>query len=62
MFVCVYSMFVLSYVQIVVLPRADLSTMRSTECTKDHETEKAAKTQQRAVEPHVHRYKVYIMG
>jgi hypothetical protein len=44
MSVCVYSVFVLSCVQVAALRRADPPS-------KDYETEKAATIQQRAVEP-----------
>jgi hypothetical protein len=51
MSVCVYSVFVLSYVQVAALRRADPPSKESTDCVKDQETEKAAKVQQTAVEP-----------
>jgi hypothetical protein len=49
--VCVYSVFALSCVQVAALRRADPPSRCPTECIEDQETEKAAKAQQRAVEP-----------
>jgi hypothetical protein len=43
MFVCVYSVFVLSCVQVAALRRADPRPRSPTYCVKDEETEKAAK-------------------
>jgi hypothetical protein len=51
MSVCVYSVFVLSCVQVAALRRADPPSKESYCLCKDQETEKAAKDQQRAVEP-----------
>jgi hypothetical protein len=52
MFVCVYSVSVLSCVQVAVLRRADPPSKDSYRLfKKDQETEKAAKVQQRVVEP-----------
>jgi hypothetical protein len=51
MSVCLYSILVLSCVQIVALWRAYLRPRGPTDCVKDQETEKVAKAQQRAVEP-----------
>jgi hypothetical protein len=51
MSVCVYSVFVLSCVQIATLRRADPPSKESYLLCKDQETEKSAKVQQRAVEP-----------
>jgi hypothetical protein len=48
---CIYSVFVLSCVQIAALRRADPPSKESTNCVKDQETEKAAKARQRAVGP-----------
>jgi hypothetical protein len=50
MSVCVYSVFVLSCVQLASLRRSD-PLPKESYCVKDQETEKAAKTQQRAIEP-----------
>jgi hypothetical protein len=50
MFMYVYSVFVLSYVHVAALRRADPPTRNPIYCKKDQETEKAAKVQQRAVE------------
>jgi hypothetical protein len=49
--VCIYSVFVLSCVQVAALLRADPPPRSSTNCVKDEETEKAAKAQQMDVEP-----------
>jgi hypothetical protein len=52
MSVRVYSVFVLSCVQVVALQWADPPSEESYRlCKKDQETERAAKAQQRAVEP-----------
>jgi hypothetical protein len=48
MSMCLYSVFVLSCVQVATLRRSDPPTKGD---VKDQETEKAAKFQQRAVEP-----------
>jgi hypothetical protein len=49
--VCVYSVFVLSCVQVAALKRADHSPKESYRlCKNDYETEEEAKTQQRTVE------------
>jgi hypothetical protein len=45
MSVCVYSMSVLSCVQVAALRSADPHPRRSTVCVKDQGTEKAAKAQ-----------------
>jgi hypothetical protein len=51
MSVCVYSVFVLSCVQVAALRQADPPSKESYRlCKKDQETEKAAKVQQIAVE------------
>jgi hypothetical protein len=50
MSVCVYSMFMLSCVQVAVLRQADPSSKESNDCVKDQDTEKAAKVQQRAID------------
>jgi hypothetical protein len=48
---CVYSVFVLSCVQVVALRRADHSSKESYRlCKKDYETEEEARAQQMAVE------------
>jgi hypothetical protein len=50
--VCVYSVLVLSCVQVSALHRADPSSKESYRlCIKDNETEDEARAQQRAVEP-----------
>jgi hypothetical protein len=54
MSVCIYSVFVLFCVQIVALRRADPPFKESYRLCIDKETEKAAKVQQRAVEPYMH--------
>jgi hypothetical protein len=54
--VCVYSVFVLSCVQIAALRRADSPPRSLTECVKCQATEKAVKFQQRAVELQIDRY------
>jgi hypothetical protein len=51
MSVCVYSASVLSWVQVAALRRADPRPRSLTDCLKDQGTEKAAKAQQRDVEP-----------
>jgi hypothetical protein len=51
--VCVYSVFVLSCVQVEALRWAEPRQRSSTGCVKDQETVKAAKAQQRAVEPQI---------
>jgi hypothetical protein len=52
MFVCVYSVFVLSCVEVAAMRRADHSSKESYRvCKKDYETEEEATAQQRAVEP-----------
>jgi hypothetical protein len=48
MSVCVYSVFVLSCVQVAALRRADPPSTDSYRLCIDQETEKAAKVQQRA--------------
>jgi hypothetical protein len=45
MFVCVYSVFVLSCVQVAALRRADPPSKESYRLCKDQETEKSAKAQ-----------------
>jgi hypothetical protein len=48
--VCVYSVFVLSFVYVAALRRADHSSKESYRlCKKDYETEEEARAQQRAV-------------
>jgi hypothetical protein len=50
--VCVYSVFVLSYVQVATLRLADHSSKESYSlCKKDYGTKKEARAQQRTVEP-----------
>jgi hypothetical protein len=50
--VCVYSVFVLSCIQVAALRRADpLSKEAYRLCKKDYGTEKEVRAQQRAVEP-----------
>jgi hypothetical protein len=51
MSVCIYSVFVLSCVQVAALRRANPPSKSPTDCVKDQEIVKAAKVQQRAVEP-----------
>jgi hypothetical protein len=51
MSVCVYSVFVLSSVQVAALRLADPPSMESYRLGKNEEIEKAAKAQRRAVEP-----------
>jgi hypothetical protein len=53
--VCVYSVFVLSCVQVAALRRADPPSKGPTNCVKDQETEKAVKVLQWAVEPQIGR-------
>jgi hypothetical protein len=49
---CVYSVFVLSCVQVAALRRADHPSKESYRlCKEDYETEEEARVQQRAVEP-----------
>jgi hypothetical protein len=49
--VCVYSVFVLSCVQVAALQRADPPSKESYRlCKKDYESEEEARVQQRAVE------------
>jgi hypothetical protein len=56
MFVCVYSVFMLYYVQVAALRRADPTSKESYRLRKiDQETEKAAKAQERAVEIEIDR-------
>jgi hypothetical protein len=56
---CVYSVFVLSFVKVAALLRADPSSKESYQlCKKDQETQKAAKAQQRAVEPDYNEKKI----
>jgi hypothetical protein len=50
MSVCVYSVFVLSCVQVTALRGADPPSKESYRLCKDQETEKATKVQQRAIE------------
>jgi hypothetical protein len=54
--VCVYSVFVLSCVQVAVLRRSDPPSKVSYRVWKDSETEKAAEVQQRAVEAQINEY------
>jgi hypothetical protein len=52
MSVCVYSVFVLSCVQVAALRRADLPSKESCRLYKDdYETKEEARAQQRTVEP-----------
>jgi hypothetical protein len=51
MFVCIYSVFVLSCMQVAFLRRADPPVQGILPTVKDQETGKAAKAQQRGVEP-----------
>jgi hypothetical protein len=51
MFMCVYSVFMLFCVQVAALRRADPPSKDSYRLYTDKKTEKAAKAQQRAVEP-----------
>jgi hypothetical protein len=51
MSVCVYSVFVLSCVQVVALRLADPPSKEFTDWLKGQKNKKAAKVQQRAVEP-----------
>jgi hypothetical protein len=55
MSVCVYSVFVLSCVQVAAWRRTDPRPSSPIVCVKDEETEKAAKAKQRAVEPQTDR-------
>jgi hypothetical protein len=48
---CVYSVFVLSCVQVGALRRTDLPSKESYRLHKNQETEKGTKVQRRAVEP-----------
>jgi hypothetical protein len=52
MFVCFYSVFLLSCVKVAALRRADPRPRSATDCVKkDYETDEEAKIQQRSVEP-----------
>jgi hypothetical protein len=51
MFICVYSVFVLSCLQVVSLRGADPQSTQYTDCVKDRAPGKVAKVQQRTVEP-----------
>jgi hypothetical protein len=51
MSVCIYSVFVLSCVQVEALRRADPLSKESYLLCKNQETERAVKAQQKAVEP-----------
>jgi hypothetical protein len=51
MFACVYSVFVLSCVQVAALRRADAPSKSPTDRVKEEESEKAAKAQRTVVEP-----------
>jgi hypothetical protein len=51
--VCLYSVFMLSYVKIAALRRLIPLPRNPIDCLKDQENEKVAKAQQRAVEPEI---------
>jgi hypothetical protein len=55
MSVCIYSVFVLFFVQVAALRRTDPPSKESYRLYKDQETEKSAKVQQRAVEQEIDR-------
>jgi hypothetical protein len=58
--VYVYSVFVLSCVQVAALRRADHSSESNCLCNKDYETEEKDQGQQRAVEPLMDGWKITI--